>query len=350
MILSVAAYYKVMIANSHAPTVTNPFRATTGYGWDWVSIFLQASNHQQGAIMFTLSRLTNTAALLFAAGAATAIVSATPAGPSQAHLMSSETRAHEAWKTGNTKFWKSLISEKFIGWGDTGRLDKAAAIRGHAGSDCAIASYALSNPQMTVLGPDAALITYKATVDGTCGGHKVPHSSWVATAYVREGSQWRATFHAEDAIVDPAAPMKPPASMAAGEQDQTKFAKDANADVLLQREEAVWDAWKDRDAKRIDGLIATNVQFINIFGIHLANKPEALKNWSGVGCDVKRVAIADPVATMLSPDIGLLTFRASADGTCFGQKVGPIWGSSIYVRNGDTWKWTFGINIPARRV
>ncbi len=323
---------------------------SAGHDKLWSELRIDLFTSKQGAMMFTLSRLAITTALLFGAGAATATATAAPASPSQAVLMSSETRAYEAWKTGNAKFWESLISDKFTGWGDTGRLDKTAAIRGHAASDCAIASYALSNPQMTVLGPDAALITYKATVDGTCGGQKVPHGSWVATAYVREGRRWRAAFHAEDAVVDPAAPMKPPAVMAAGEQAQTKFAKDANTDVLLQHEEAVWDAWKDRDAKRIDGLIATNVQFINIFGIHLSNKPEALKNWSGVGCDVKGFSITDPVATMLSPNIGLITFRARADGTCFGQKVGPVWGSSIYVRTGDTWKWTFGINIPARSV
>jgi hypothetical protein len=47
-------------------------------------------------------------------------------------------------------------------------------------------------------------------------------------------------------------------------------------------------------------------------------------------------------------EVGILTFNATADGTCFGQKVGPVWGSSVYVKHGDAWKWTFGINVPAR--
>ena len=38
----------------------------------------------------------------------------------------------------------------------------------------------------------------------------------------------------------------------------------------------------------------------------------------------------------------------AADGTCYGQVVGPIWGTSVYVKDGDTWKWAFGINTPAR--
>jgi hypothetical protein len=32
-----------------------------------------------------------------------------------------------------------------------------------------------------------------------------------------------------------------------------------------------------------------------------------------------------------------------------GQEVNSvIWGTSVYVKDGDAWKWTFGINVPAR--
>jgi len=34
----------------------------------------------------------------------------------------------------------------------------------------------------------------------------------------------------------------------------------------------------------------------------------------------------------LSPTVRILTFEATADGTCYGQKVGPAWGSSVYGR------------------
>jgi hypothetical protein len=300
------------------------------------------------------------AALMFAAGVANGLANA--AGPvekaaleerTQAALLSRETSAYEAWKAKDARFWQSFLSDRFVGWGSSGRLDKASAIKEYPGTDCEIASYAISDAQMTPLGRDAALITHKTIVDGTCGGHKSPPGSWTATAYVRDGNQWKAAFHAEAAIVDPAAPMKPVGPKAGGEQNQTQNQtmsadRDAGTDALLEREKAVWDAWKDRDTTRMDGLLAANVQFINIFGIHLATKAEALKNWSGKGCDVKSVALTDAAATMLSPSVGILTFHARADGTCFGQKVGPVWSSSIYVKYGDTWKWTFGINLPAR--
>jgi hypothetical protein len=305
-------------------------------------------------------KMMTTAAFVLAAGAANILAGdanaakavanpATP-GPTQAVLLSLETSAYEAWKSKDAKFWEAFLSDKFVGWGSSGRLDKASATKEYTGADCEIKRYAISDGQMSPLGQDVALITHKITVNGTCGGQKNPPGSWAATVYVRDGNQWKAAFHAEAAIIDPAAPpVKPVGKKAGSEQRQSKpIDRDARTDGLLLLEKAVWEAWKDHDAKRLDGLTATNVQFINIFGIHLATKAEALKNWSGEGCDVKTVSLTDAAATMLSPTVGILTFHAGADGTCFGQKVGPIWGSSIYVKRGDTWKWNFGINLPAR--
>ena len=284
------------------------------------------------------------------ANSAKAVEKADPAGPTQAALVSRETSAYEAWKSKDEKFWETFLSDKFVGWGSSGRLDKTSATKEYAGADCDIKSYAISDVQMSPLGQNAALITHRITVNGVCGGQKNPPDSWAATVYVRDGNQWKAAFHAEAAIVDPAAPpVKPGGKKAGGEQKQIKPTdRDGRTDALLLREKAVWEAWKDHDAKKLDGLTAANMQFINIFGIHLATKAEALKNWSGEGCDVKTVGLTDAAATMLSPTVGILTFHGSADGTCFGQKVGPIWGSSIYVKDGDTWKWNFGINLPAR--
>jgi hypothetical protein len=303
-------------------------------------------------------RLTTAAAFLFAAAnvlsgdanAATVAEQAASAGPTQAVLLSLETSAYEAWKSKDAKFWEAFLSDKFVGWGSSGRLDKASATREYTGADCEIESYAISDVQLTPLGQDAAVITHKITVNGTCGGQKNPPASWAATVYVRDGSHWKAAFHAQAAIIDPAAPpVKPVGKNAGGEPKQSKPADgDALTNALLPREKAVWEAWKDHDAKRMDALTTTNMQFINIFGIHLATKAEALKNWSGEGCNVKTISLTDAAATMISPTVGILTFHASADGTCFGQKVGPVWGSSIYVKDGDTWKWNFGINLPAR--
>ena len=274
-----------------------------------------------------------------------------PAEPPKDALVTLEKSAYAAWKSKDSKFWDTFLSDKFVGWGTSGKLDKVSAKKEYTGADCDIRSYSLADERVSFRGKHAALITYKATVDGTCGGQKIPTNSWVAGVYVRDGGQWKAVFHAQDAVVNPdLPPVKPVHQNGARGSDTAKpTAPDPGTGTLLAIERNVWEAWKDHDAKRLSDLMAEDISFINIFGIYLANKAEALKNWSGAGCDVTSVGVTDAAATMLSPTVGILTFKATADGSCFGQKVGPIWGSSIYVRHADAWKWTFGINVPARR-
>jgi ketosteroid isomerase-like protein len=274
-----------------------------------------------------------------------------PAGPAKVELVTLEKSAYEAWKSKDAKFWDTFLSEKFVGWGSSGKLDKASATKEYTGADCEIKSYALSDEQMSPLGQNAALITDKATVNGTCGGQKVSADNWAASVYVRDHDKWKGAFHATAAIVDPkTAAVKPADKKAAPKENEAKPSiRDARTDAMLAVERAVWEAWRTHDAKKIADLTARDISFINIFGVHLATKADALKDWSGTYCDVKSVDITDAGGAMLSPTVGILTFKAAADGTCYGQKVGPVWGTSVYVKRGDVWKWTFGMNLPARR-
>lgn len=254
-----------------------------------------------------------------------------------------EERSYAAWKSGDTKFWTTFLSEKFVGWGRSGRLDKSAAERVLSGADCQIGSYRLMDEQVSQLTPNAAVLTHRTEVNGTCGGEQLA-PSYTATVYVREAGQWKAAFRAQSAIVDPIKATKPVASdLWTGGPTLS----DASTQTLLGREQAVWSAWKDRDAKRIDALLGDPIQFIDIFGNHIATRPDALKAWSGEGCDVKSFDIGGAQATMFAPDFGVLTVRATTDGKCFGQDVWPIWGTSLYVKRGNTWLWSFGINVLA---
>jgi ketosteroid isomerase-like protein len=285
------------------------------------------------------------------ANAAKTVEKTIPAGPTRDALVTLEKSAYEAWKSKDTKFWNTFLFDKFVGWSSFGRLDKASAKEQYAGTDCEIKSYALSDEQIQPLGNDAALITHKTTVNGTCNGQEVPPSSWVATVYVRDGDGWKGAFHAEAPIVDPkAAPAKPADVNETSQKDEaTPAGRDARTDALLAVEKTVWEAWRTHDTKKIGDLTARDISFINIFGTHFATKADALKDWSGTYCDVKSISFTDVAGTMLSPTVGILTFKATADGSCYGQKVGPIWGTSVYVKHGAVWKWTFGINLPARQ-
>ncbi len=304
--------------------------------------------------------LTAAAALVFTAcagnaparngNAANTAAKTAPAAPTKDALVTLEKSAYEARTSKDAKFWGTFLSDKFVGYGSSGKLDKISATREYTGADCEIQSYALSDEQMKPLGNDVALLTYKTTVDGSCGGQRLPTNSWAATIYARAGDTWKGAFHAEAPIVDPkATPAMPAVQREAPEKDEAKpAAPDAATDVLVALEKALWEAWKDHDANRIEDLTAEDISFINIFGTYFATKADAIKDWTGPGCNVKSVSVTDGVGTMLSPTVGILRFTGTADGTCFGQKVGSVWGTSVYVKDGDTWKWAFGINLPAR--
>jgi len=266
------------------------------------------------------------------------------AAPSKEDLIARETQAWNSWKAKNGKYFEDYLTDNAIGMGKGGRVDKAAIVKRISDPTCDVNNFSFSDEQMTPLGADAALLTYKATQDAKCGGKVLPAGVWAATFLVRSGDKWKAAFHAEAAIVDPkAATAKKAEKKDVAEAD----AVETGSDGILTIEKEVWEAWKDHDGQRIDELTTKEISFINIFGTHFATKADALKDWTSPGCDVKSVSISDARGTTLSPDVRFLTFMGRADGTCFGQKVGPIWGTSVYIKEGETWKWTFGINLPA---
>ena len=283
------------------------------------------------------------------ANAANTAAKTAPAAPTKDGLVAAENKAWGSWKAKDGTFFIDYLTDNAIGMGNNGRSDKAAIIKRISDPTCEVNDFKLSEERMTTLGADAALLTYRATQDAKCGGKALPATVRAATVLVRSGDKWKAAFHAEAAIVDPkAAPAKRPGEKEIPQKaEERRAAPDAGTDALVSAEKAVWEAWKDHDGKRIEELTAKDISFINIFGTFFPTKADAIKDWSATGCEVKSVSVSDGVSTMFSPTVGLLTFKGGADGTCFGQKVGPIWGTSIYIKEGDTWKWTFGINLPA---
>jgi hypothetical protein len=303
------------------------------------------------------------------------------AAPTVEALMVLENQANEAHVKGASKHFEGMLSDKFViltGGGQ--RMDKAATVKMIAGVKCDIKSIDLTEPAMSTIDADTYAISYKATWDGTCNGRdgkpvKVPGPVRSASVWVRSGDKWQAVFHGENLIVDPtnpqkAAPAAPPKKLAAPPKNQTpkqddhtvdisntavntgapaKATPDANTDALVKVELALWEAWKEHDAKKLDALMAKDVSFVNIFGTYLATRADAMKDWTGNGCQIKSVSVSDGFGTALSANVEMLTRKGTAEGTCGGQEIGgtAIWGVSIFVKEGDTWKFAFGMNLSA---
>jgi hypothetical protein len=267
-------------------------------------------------------------------------------------LLALDKQANEAYFKSDTNFFESLLSENFVMRQGGQRLDKAATLKMIAGNKCDVKTWSLDEPWMSKIDTDTYVLSYRSTYDATCTGAdgkpaKIPSPTRAATIWVRTGGKWLAAFHGENPIIDPKDSPKsavPPARLA--KQTEAK-PSDPRTGALVAVEKSVWEAWKEHDAKKLEGLTSEDLSFIDIFGNSYSNKPDTIKAWAGAICDVKSVDVTGAVATALSPTVELLTHTGTADGTCYGEKVSSVRGNSVYVKDGEAWKLAFTMNMPA---
>jgi hypothetical protein len=266
------------------------------------------------------------------------------AAPTKEELMTLERSAWEAFKTKNAAFWDPFLSANFVGYGATGRIDRAAAIKEYAGAECDVKSFSLSDEQMIPIGPDAAVVSYKVTMDGTCAGQKLPAEQWAGGVYVRENDRWKGAFHASTPIIDPKAPPQPksaPPASAKGEEAKP----DASTENLLAIEKKLWEAWKNKDGSTLESILGKD--FVWLSGTGRMNRAESVKAWSADNkCEIKSTTLTDAKAVSLNKDVSLLTFKGAADGTCEGQPVPTELYGAVYYNNNGTWQPVMGIGVP----
>ena len=283
------------------------------------------------------------------------------AAPSKDALFEMDKKANEAFQKGDASFFQGFLGDKFVMYEGGQKMDKAALLKMIGETKCEVKTSSLEEPEMVVVDPDTAVIVYKSNFDGTCNGQKQPSPMRAASVYTRSGDKWVGAFHGETPITDPKNPQKMPppppptlekkdsnsASNTNAADKPAATAPDPNTDAILAAERAGWEAWKARDAKKLEELTMKNLGFVGLFGNYTANQADTIKSWTESKCDIKSTSVSDGHVTMLSPTVALLNFKGSADGTCDGQKIMPLWGTNVYVKDGGTWKMAFGFETPA---
>ena len=266
------------------------------------------------------------------------------AAPTKEELMTLEGSAYEAFKTKNAGFWDSFLSANFVGYSSNGRLDRAAAIKEYSGAECDVKSYTLSDEQMIPVGSDAAVVSYKVTMDGTCGGQKLPAEQWAGGVYVRDGDRWKGAFHAATPIIDlKAPPSSKPATPAPAKGDESK--PDSAAESLIAIEKKIWEAWKNKDGSALESTLGKD--FVWLSGTGRMNRAESIKAWSTDNkCTIKSTTLTDAKAVSLNKDVSLLTFKGAADGSCEGQAVPTELYGAVYYNSNGTWQPVMGIGVP----
>ena len=267
-------------------------------------------------------------------------------------LLALDKQANEAYIKGDSKFFESLLSDKFVTREGGQRIDKAAVVKMVAGNKCDVRTWNLDEPWLAKIDTDTYVLSYRGTWDGTCTGAdgkpaKIPSPTRAATIWVRSGDKWLAAFHGENPIINPKDSPKVTVAPPQAARNTEAKPSDPSVDALVAVEKSVWEAWKAHDAQKLENLTASDLSFIDIFGNSYANKADTIKAWAGAICEVKSVGVTDGVVTTLTPTVKLLMHTGTADGTCYGEKIPAIHGNSVYVRDGNTWRLAFCMNMLA---
>lgn len=112
-------------------------------------------------------------------------------------LSANENALWTAWKNKDAKPFQMWLSADSMLVGDQGIGSKKEVTDMLASMPCEIKSFTLSDWKLSMVDRDAALISYKGTQDGTCGGQALPSAVWASSLWANRKGKWVAVFHQE---------------------------------------------------------------------------------------------------------------------------------------------------------
>ena len=116
-------------------------------------------------------------------------------------LTSAEKQLWEAWKNKDMSPFKQNLTDDTVMVDPTGIVQgKDKAVDSLTKAPCDVKSYSLGDIKVDWIDKDAALLTYKADSDATCGGQKTPPSVYAASLWVKKNGKWLGAFHQETPV------------------------------------------------------------------------------------------------------------------------------------------------------
>jgi len=263
-----------------------------------------------------------------------------PAPDSSAAVIEAETKAYDAWKNKDGKYFEETAADNFVGNGTFS--DKAGLVKFISSFPCDVKDVKLEDPQTLDLTSDAVLVTVKSVADYTCDGKPGATPSWAAGVYVRDGDKWKAAFHQSVVATD-----------AKGEQVLADFpakresATDELTKTLSEMETGWWKEWQNKETKYFES--GTRDNHLNLSADGRTMKADALKQSKESPCEVKSFDVKGFKATQISENVAVLTYTATQEGSCRDNALpGRVFSTSIFVKDGDTWKGAFYMETPAK--
>ena len=104
---------------------------------------------------------------------------------------------------------------------------------------------------------------------------------------------------------------------------------------LSANETALWNAWKNKDAKPFQMWLAADGVMIGDQGV--GTKADVVKMMGSMPCEVKSFTLSDWKLAMADADDAVITYKGVADGTCGGQPIPTVWASSLWTNRKGKW-------------
>src|SRR5256714_13978215 len=105
---------------------------------------------------------------------------------------------------------------------------------------------------------------------------------------------------------------------------------------LSANETALWNAWKNKDAKPFNMWLAAGGAVVGDQGV--AGKKDIASGMASMACEVKSFTLSDWKLTMVDADAAFLTCKGVADGTCAGTAIPTVWASSLWISRKGKWQ------------
>src|SRR5437868_6147762 len=114
-------------------------------------------------------------------------------------LSANETALWNAWKNKDTKPFNMWLAADSVMVSEQGVSTKGEVVKMMPSMPCEVRSFTLSDWKLSMVDPNAAVITYKGVADGSCGGQAIP-TVWASSLWVNRKGKWTAFSHQETPV------------------------------------------------------------------------------------------------------------------------------------------------------
>jgi uncharacterized protein (TIGR02246 family) len=109
---------------------------------------------------------------------------------------------------------------------------------------------------------------------------------------------------------------------------------------LIEIEKRAWTAWGKGDAATYTQSMTDDAVMAVTDDKVLRGKKEIAANVASHGCQLKSFAFTDTAMRQLTPDIAVLSYTATQDATCDGEKLpAKLYATAIYLRQSGNCRW-----------